>query len=70
MPGADGASQRFHNGFDDGEADAPILHLGEAYGVPGRFLDPGRFRTKLTPEMRQIFEKTGVSAPPKILQIG
>jgi phosphoribosylglycinamide formyltransferase 1 len=31
--------------FSD-RADAPILALGERFGVPARFLDPGPFRTK------------------------
>ncbi|MCD8283797.1 MAG: phosphoribosylglycinamide formyltransferase [Opitutae bacterium] len=31
-------------------AGARILSLGEKYGVPARFLDPGKFRTKFSPE--------------------
>ncbi len=29
--------------------EAPILGLGERFGVPSRFVDPGPFRTKLDP---------------------
>ena len=35
--------------FSD-QPEARILTLGEAFGVPARWVDPGRFRTKLEPE--------------------
>lgn len=34
---------------------ARILTLGETYGVPARFLDPGPFKTKLTPEVEAAY---------------
>lgn len=37
------------------QPDAPILKLGEPYGIPGRYLDPGRFRTKLSPEAEAAY---------------
>jgi phosphoribosylglycinamide formyltransferase-1 len=42
---------------------AGILALGGQYGVPARFLDPGKFRTKLEPaaeaEMARQFREAG-----------
>ena len=35
--------------FSD-KPEAPILELGKPYGVPGHYIDPGPFKTKLTPE--------------------
>ena len=40
--------------FSD-KPDARILTLGETYGVPARFLDPGPFKTKLTPEVEAAY---------------
>lgn len=40
--------------FSD-QPDAPILKLGEPYGITGRYLDPGRFRTKLSPEAEAAY---------------
>ena len=40
--------------FSD-KADAPILQFGDEYGIPARFLDPGRFRTKLDVEAEQRY---------------
>lgn len=40
--------------FSD-KRDAPILRFGEVYGVPARYLDPGRFRAKLDPEAEQCY---------------
>ncbi|MDP0500321.1 MAG: phosphoribosylglycinamide formyltransferase [Verrucomicrobiota bacterium JB022] len=38
--------------FSD-KPDARILQLGESFGVPSRFVDPGKFKTKLTDEAEQ-----------------
>jgi phosphoribosylglycinamide formyltransferase-1 len=35
--------------------EARILSLGERFGVPARFLDPGPYKTKLTPEVEQAY---------------
>lgn len=35
--------------------EARILQLGKPYGVPGIHVDPGPFRTKLSPEGEQAF---------------
>lgn len=36
-------------------ADARILQLGKAYGVPATFLDPGPFKTKFSPEREAAY---------------
>ncbi|KAF0094197.1 MAG: phosphoribosylglycinamide formyltransferase 1 [Puniceicoccaceae bacterium 5H] len=38
--------------FSD-KPDARILELGPTFGIEARYLDPGRFKTKLTPEAEQ-----------------
>lgn len=43
--------------FSD-KADARILSLGERFGVPARHLDPGPFKTKLTPEVEAAYVAT------------
>lgn len=40
--------------FSD-KAEARILSLGAEYGVPARWLDPGPFKTKLTPEVEAAY---------------
>lgn len=40
--------------FSDKE-DAPILGYGEAFGIPARYLNPGKFKTKLDPETEQRY---------------
>lgn len=40
--------------FSD-NAQARILTLGERFGLPGRYLDPGPFRTKLSPEAEAAY---------------
>lgn len=40
--------------FSD-KPDARILSLGERFGVPARFLDPGPYKTKLTPETEAAY---------------
>ncbi|MCC5805593.1 MAG: phosphoribosylglycinamide formyltransferase [Opitutales bacterium] len=40
--------------FSD-KADAPFLRLGESFGVPSAFVDPGPFRTKLDPAAEERF---------------
>lgn len=35
--------------------DAPILEFGSEFGLPARYLDPGRFRTKLDAEAEQHY---------------
>ena len=40
--------------FSD-KPDARILKLGEPYGIPGRFVNPGPYKTKLSPEGEAAF---------------
>jgi len=40
--------------FSD-QPEARILELGKTFGVPAQFLDPGPFKTKLTPETEQSY---------------
>jgi len=40
--------------FSD-QPEARILSLGEEFGVPARFIDPGPYRTKLTPATEADF---------------
>jgi len=40
--------------FSD-QPQARILQLGEQFGVPARFIEPGPFRTKLSPEGEAAF---------------
>ena len=40
--------------FSD-KPDARILSLGEQYGVPARFLDPGKYKTWLTPDVEAAY---------------
>jgi phosphoribosylglycinamide formyltransferase-1 len=40
--------------FSDKE-NAPILGYGETFGVPARYLHPGKFKTKLDPETEQLY---------------
>ncbi|MEX0330258.1 MAG: phosphoribosylglycinamide formyltransferase [Puniceicoccaceae bacterium] len=40
--------------FSD-KPEARILTLGERYGVPARFIDPGPYKTKLTPETEAAY---------------
>jgi len=40
--------------FSD-RSDARILTLGEKYGVPAKFLDPGKYKTWLTPDVEQNY---------------
>ena len=40
--------------FSD-KPDARILSLGDRYGVPARFLDPGKYKTWLTPDIEQAY---------------
>ncbi len=40
--------------FSD-KADAPFLRLGETFGVPAEFIDPGPFRTKLDAAAEERF---------------
>ena len=40
--------------FSD-KPDARILTLGERFGVPARFLDPGKYKTWLTPDIEQAY---------------
>ncbi len=40
--------------FSD-KPDARILTLGEGYGVPAKFLDPGRYKTWLTPDIEAAY---------------
>ena len=40
--------------FSDKPA-ARILSLGEKYGVPARFIDPGKYKTWLTPDIEQDY---------------
>ncbi len=40
--------------FSD-KPEARILTLGEQYGVPARFLDPGKYKTWLTPDIEQAY---------------
>lgn len=56
--------------FSD-RAGAPILGLGERYGVPARYLDPGPFRTKFDEagEARYI-DAIRASAPGLIVLAG
>lgn len=35
--------------------DAPILELGSRFGIPALYLDPGPFKTKLTPEVESAY---------------
>lgn len=35
--------------------DARILTLGEKYGVPARFIDPGKYKTWLTPDIEENY---------------
>lgn len=37
---------------------AKILSHGETYGVPAKFLDPGPFRTKFSPEREAVWAET------------
>ena len=45
-------------------ADAGILEIARAFGIPHAFLPPGRFRTKLEPEVEQqlvrLLQEAGV----------
>lgn len=38
--------------------NARILSLGEQFGVPARFLDPGPYKTKLTKEAEELYVNT------------
>lgn len=40
--------------FSD-KPDARILTLGERFGVPARHLDPGKYKTWLTPDIEQAY---------------
>lgn len=40
--------------FSD-KPDARILSLGEQFGVPARFLDPGKYKTWLTPDIEEAY---------------
>lgn len=40
--------------FSD-KPEARILRLGEQFGVPAKFLDPGKFKTKLTEETEAAY---------------
>ncbi|MEX0325727.1 MAG: phosphoribosylglycinamide formyltransferase [Puniceicoccaceae bacterium] len=40
--------------FSD-KPEARILTLGERFGVPARFIDPGPYKTKLTPETEAAY---------------
>jgi len=35
--------------------DARILKLGDPHGIPGHYIDPGPFKTKLTPETETAY---------------
>lgn len=42
-------------GIISDQPDAPILKRGEAVNVPGYYLDPGAFKTRLSPEAEQNY---------------
>ena len=42
--------------FSD-KPEAPILHFGREFGVPARYLDPGKFKTKLSPEREEAWAR-------------
>jgi len=44
------------------EADAGILEIAREFGVPGIFLPPGKFRTKLEPEVEEELVRLVYSA--------
>lgn len=52
--------------FSD-RAGAPVLQLGERSGVPARFIDPGPFRTKLSPEGEDRFIEAIASEAPDLI---
>jgi len=52
--------------FSD-KAEARILKLGEEYGVPSRFLDPGAFKTKLVGEAEERYIEEISAAEPDLI---
>jgi len=45
-------------GIISDNSTARILELGNSFNIPALYLDPGHFRTKLTPEAEQVYIST------------